>query len=64
MIRNIDCFAIPDEDKLKNLKLILFKHLLRTIRELEDRKNNNLNLKCWEVYKSTQEYWKLQLEIK
>ena len=47
MIKNMNCFAISDEDKLNKLKLILFKHLLRNIRELEDRKNNNFDLKLW-----------------
>ena len=41
--------------------MILFKHLLKNIKQLEDRKNNMFNMLDWDTFINTEAYAKLNI---
>ena len=65
MIKNIKYFPIEDENTRSFLELVLFKHLLRCIKHLEDPGHYfKAELKDFAQYKGQKDFSNLEGEIR
>lgn len=62
LIRNSHHIPLPD-DSVKRITLIIFKHLIKTIKELSDSKTNFFKLANWDTYKQSSKYKSLILNL-
>ena len=55
LIQNSQHTPLP-EDSLKRIQLIIFKHLIKTIKQLSDTKTNFFKLPNWDSFRQTSKY--------
>lgn len=55
LIKNSHHLPLPEEN-IKRITLIIFKHLVKSIKELADNKTNYFKLANWDSYKQLGKY--------
>jgi hypothetical protein len=58
IVENVDCLALTDVTS-KKICLVLFKHLLKIIKQLADLKQNCFNLPSWDSFRQSPKYLNL-----